>query len=342
MMTAAGAVGPTHEEMARTLHLPDKNADASAGELIAHLNGPDPAAEPDTDRGYTLAVANALWPLEKYPIQPDYYRTLQKQYQAHLMQLDYVGQTEPARQTINTWVQKQTNDKIKDLMPRGSITPDTRLVLTNAIYFKGLWADPFKKEQTHEVDFFLAPDKTAKVPLMSRTGRLPYLQTDDVQVLSLPYQGNALSMRVILPVSKEADALEQLEAKLDAERLAQYTAPLRPREVRTFLPRFKMEDSFDLAKTLADMGMKRAFGPGADFSGISSAEGLFLSAVVHKAFVEVNEEGTEAAAATGVAVAATAMPMQPPVFRADRPFLFLIQDESTGAILFMGRVADPR
>jgi serpin B len=220
----------------------------------------------------------------------------------------------------------------------------TRLVLTNAIYFKGDWTEPFKKEATQEAPFHLSREQRTTVPLMHRTDDFRYAAVDDLQILELPYgQQGHLSMVVLLP--KAVDGLPQMEKKLSSENLQTWLAGLRSREVRVFLPRFKMTSQFQLKDVLESMGMTSAFTPGAaDFSRLSSEGELFLSAVIHKAFVDVNEEGTEAAAATAATVALTAAPVaqEPAVFRADHPFVFLIRDNRTQSILFLGRLMNPK
>jgi serpin B len=215
----------------------------------------------------------------------------------------------------------------------------TRLVLTNAIYFKGKWATPFKPEQTQEAPFTLLSGEKVNVPMMHQTAHFGYMETDTIQVLELPYVNNDLSMVILLP--KKPDGVNELEKGLTSETITGWLAGLRKREVQVYVPRFKLTSEFSLAETLSAMGMPDAFSTKADFSGITGNRDLFISAVVHKAYVEVNEEGTEAAAATGVAMKLTAVAPPPPVFRADHPFVFLIRDNQTGSILFLGRTANP-
>ncbi len=217
----------------------------------------------------------------------------------------------------------------------------TRLVLTNAVYFKGDWVKPFDKKATKEEDFAISAQDKVKVPLMHQKAELGYAEEDTLQLLEMPYAGRELSMVVLLP--KKVDGLAELEKSISVDRLDSLLSKLRAREVVTYLPKFKMEASFGLKPTLETLGMKRAFSAEADFSGISEQKDLSISAVIHKAFVDVNEEGTEAAAATGIMMRATAarQTVQPPVFRADHPFLFLIRETTTGSILFMGRLTNP-
>ncbi len=246
-----------------------------------------------------------------------------------------------ASQEINRWVEKQTADKIKDLIKPSDLDRDTRLVLTNAIYFKGDWTKPFHDRNTREEDFTVSAQKKVKVPLMQQTAAFGYQEEETLQVLEMPYAGRELAMVVLLP--KNADGLAELEKAISTEKLAGLLARLATGDVITFLPKFKLETSFELKPTLQALGMKLPFS-GADFSGINSQEELEISTVIHKAYVDVNEQGTEAAAATGVVVTramAVRRPEPIPVFRADHPFLFLIRDTRSGAILFLGRVEDP-
>jgi serpin B len=336
-MTYAGARGQTADEMARTLHFTlgrDKLPPAFAA-LLQQTRG-------DPKRGYQLDVANALWGQKDYGFLPDFLRTTQTYYGAGLREVDFAA-TEQARRTINRWVEEQTHDKIKELIQKGILSANTRLVLTNAIYFKGDWAVRFDKKQTFAEAFHLAPGKTVQVPMMHLTAHFRYGGGEDFQALELPYGKGDLSMLVLLP--KEVGGLPALEKKLSADWLAGLLGRLRNGEVVVSLPKFRLTRDYGLAKILAAMGMPTAFQAGkADFSGmVGSREKVFISAVIHKAFVDVNERGTEAAAATAVVV--DAAPAEPParmLFRADRPFVFLIRDNRTGSILFLGRVSNPK
>jgi len=338
-MTAAGARGRTLDEMAKVLHLPE-NPHAAFAAVIKSLNEAPAAGKP---RGFELSTANALWAQAGYPWKPEYKALVSASYSAALNDVDYKADPEAARGTINKWVEAQTRDKIKDLMPPDSVTAATRLVLTNAIYFKGDWATPFKKELTKDLPFHLADGKKVDAPLMYRVGDFRYAEGEGYQTIHLPYAGHRIGMTVILP--RKVDGLDAVEKELTAARLDDDWKKMRPEEnVRLFLPRFKVTKQFKLNDPLVALGMKSAFG-GADFSGMSTSEPFAISDVIHKAFVDMNEEGTEAAAATGVAVKVTAFrppPKEPVVFRADRPFLFLIRDAQTDSVLFLGRVASPK
>ena len=337
-LAAAGARGKTLEEMEKVLHLP-ASAPKAFGAVLKSLNDePDPKK-----RGFALSTANALWAQQGYPWRPEYKKLAADDFGAGLFDVDFKTAAEAARATINAWVEKETREKIKDLLPRGSVTGMTRLVLTNAIYFKGDWRDKFKKEQTKDLPFTTADGKKADAPLMHRVGRYLYAETDGYQVLDLPYAGNRVSMTVVLP--RKPDGLPAVEKELTGEKLAAVLKGLRPeKEVHVHLPKFKVEKAFTLNAPLKALGMKSAF-DGADFGGMhTGGEQLDISAVIHKAFVDVNEEGTEAAAATGVVIATTSAPVpaKPKYFRADRPFLYLIRDQKTASVLFMGRLSEPK
>jgi len=336
-MTSAGARGDTLAQMEKVLHLPDqKRLHPALAALLKQANGSGSAKK----RGYQLSTANALWGQKGYPFLADFLKLNKKYYGAGLRHVDFSGGTETDRKTINAWVQKQTQDKIKDLLKRGVLTSDTRLVLTNAIYFKGDWASQFKKDRTRPEPFHLAAGKTVKVPLMHQKQTFGYHDGGSFQALEMPYVGKDLSMVVLLP--KKVDGLADLEKSLTPANLGRWLKGLRSKEVQVALPRFKMTSAFQLKETLSSLGMPLAFSRRADFSGINGGkEPLFISAVVHKAFVDVNEQGTEAAAATGVVVGTTSARVTPE-FRADRPFVFLIRDKRSDSVLFLGRVVNPR
>ncbi len=337
-MTYAGARGNTAAEMEKALRFSggQEGTYAAFEALQKRLDAAQARGE------VQLAVANSLWPQQGYPFLPEFLALAKERHDAGITPLDYAGDTEGARRTINGWVEGKTRGKIRDLIAPGNLDSLTRMVLVNAIYFKGSWASRFDAARTAEGDFHMAADSTAKVPMMEQTRKFPLAETDDGQVLKLPYAGGDLSMLVALP--REKEGLAALEARLTPEVLAAWRADLREREVRVILPKFKMTwGAATLNGVLKALGMADAFDEGrADFSGMDGRMGwLYIGLVLHKAFVEVNEEGTEATAATAVAMKAKGMPRPPVEFRADHPFLFLIQEEETGAILFMGRLADP-
>jgi len=336
-MTYAGAAGNTAGQMKRVLHFGLSDAALHAGfgrlaRLVTAGQGP----------GWQLSVANALWPKRGYRLLPNFLETLRLHYGAGLRPLDFSADPEGSRRTINAWVGRQTRGKITDLLPPRSIKPNTRLVLTNAVYFKGAWKLRFDARLTGPQTFWLAPGRGVKVPMMRhRTARFLYGEFKDLQVLSLPYAGGRMSMVVLLP--RRVDGLAGLERSLTSPALIGWLSSLRRRKVRVWLPRFKLTSRFSLKKTLSAMGMPDAFDRvRADFSGMTGGRDLMIDKVLHQAKIQVNEQGTEAAGATAVIMVPRGMVRRPPAFRADRPFVFLIRDERTGGILFMGRVVDPR
>jgi serpin B len=337
-MACAGARGDTASEMAKTLHftLPPEKLHPVMGALLSDLNA--------AHEGYQLSVANALWAQQGYTFLDDFLNLLKTNYGAGLNQVNFKGATEAARLTINQWVEQKTQDKIKDLLQPGALRSDTRLVLTNAIYFKGDWETQFDKAQTRNEDFHLSKAQTATGPLMHREGRFSYFDGGTFQVLEVPYKSQELSMIVFLP--KDPGGLPALEQSLTDSNMQQWLHQMTSvSKVIVTMPKFKMTQQFELGSTLSAMGMPQAFGSSADFAGMTGHRDFAISEVIHKACIDVNEEGTEAAAATAVTMRALAMPAPqapPPVFRADHPFVFMIRDNRSASILFMGRMADPR
>lgn len=290
---------------------------------------------------YELTVANALWGQKGYGFLKEFIELIKTCYGGELNEVDFIQSAEAARQTINGWVEEQTKGKIKNLIGPGVLNEMTRLVLTNAIYFKGNWARQFEKGETKDAAFTLISGKKIDVPMMNETADFNYTETEVCQILELPYVDDELSMIIFLP--KKSDELIGFEQMLTQENLSPWLAGLRKRKVIVSIPKFKLTSEFSLADVLKSMGMTDAFSSTADFSGMNGKKDLFISAVIHKAYIDVNEEGTEAAAATGVAVSLTSVePERIPVFRADRPFLFLIRDNHSGSILFIGRVMNPK
>jgi serpin B len=335
-LLSGAAKGATRDELARVLHLPaDPEKALAAGDLGRFYTA---AGKP-----YELATANALWGQTGYPWDDGFVRRAGERFGAGLRPADFAREPEAGRLAVNTWVEQQTRDRIRGLLPAGSVTPLTRLVLANAVYFKGDWADQFQSQLTKPAPFTRADGNKADVPLMTRTGGYRYAQLDGFQILELPYKGGELAMDVILPA--DHTGLPAVEAKL--ADLGSWLGKLgdEPR-VQVHLPKFKLEDSVSLPEILRPMGLKTVFDPDrADLTGLVSRtpeDRLYVSAAFHKAFVEVNEQGTEAAAATGIVVGVrSAAPRPPTAFRADRPFLFLIRDVKHGTILFLGRYAGP-
>ena len=353
-MTYAGARGNTERQMFSTLKLPVwAGVERTPGGAVMGKKSPWPQErvhkayaallgklKPPAKAGYKLHVANALWGQKGEPWLAEFLTTTQTNYGAGLREVNFAGAPEAARMTINKWVEKQTAEKIKELLKKPHIDRETVLVLTNAIYFKGDWASQFDKKLTKDAPFKLSADKSVKVPLMHRKDDYGYAETKLAQVLRMPYVGKDLSMLVFLP--KKADALAAVARSLAKDGGAAAIKRVRNRKVLVYVPKFKLTGEFELNKVLQKMGMTDAFGSGADFSGMNGKKDLFISCVVHKAFVDVNEEGTEAAAATAVVMERMNGSPPPPVFRADHPFIFMIRHEKTGAILFLGRVTNPK
>ncbi len=334
-MCYAGAKGNTAAEMKTTLrfNLADDRLHAAFAKLIGQLN------TEGKKRPFQLTVANRLWGQKDYGFLPEFSKIGQDHYGAGLEEVDFVGATEAARLKINGWVEEKTKDKIKDLIPNGVLNDLTRLVLTNAIYFKAPWMSPFDPKQTKPGDFHLANGKTVKAPMMQSHDRGSFAAFDSFSMVQIPYEGHEQSMVVLLP--KKSDGLGDLEKKLNAENLETWMKKLSTHIVDLKMPKFKVTAEFKLNDVLKEMGMKDAFVFGkADFSGMATREKLYITAVLHKAFVDVNEAGTEAAASTAIVVGTRSLP-PPATFHADRPFVFLIRDHRTGTILFVGRVASP-
>ena len=337
-MTYGGARGDTAKQMAEVLHFGNdaKQVNASFASLQRELK------DAGGQGGIQLNVANALWAQQGHPFLPAFLNAARDEYQASVNQADFKTSAESARSEINKWVEQKTQDRIKDILPPGSVDGMTRLVLANAIYFKGTWAVPFRASETRPQPFHVSPSSQVQAPMMHHTERVRYMEDDALQAVELPYSGNGLSMMVLLP--RRMDGCSELESRLTPALVANSLAQMKQQKVEIFLPRFKQESAFELNAALAKMGMPDAFGPSADFSGMDGTRQLYISGIFHKAWVEVNEEGTEAAAATATTVTALsiARPLAPPpVFRADHPFIFLIRDTRSGSLLFLGRLAQP-
>ncbi len=334
-MTYDGARGQTAAEMAKALHFnqPADELNAGFATLVKQMN--------ESGKSYQLSVANRLWGQAGYKFLDVYLKTTRDVFGAELQTLDFVHQAEQSRQTINAWVEKQTHDKIKDLIGPGVLGADTRLVLTNAIYFKGDWQSQFEKDATSKQPFHLTAANSASTDMMNQEKHFKFAHPKDVRILEMPYRGGDLSMCVLLPDS--VDGLADLEKSLTTDQLKAWLGGLKTKNVSLTFPKFKATKEFELSKTLAAMGMPLAFTDQADFSGMDGKRDLAISAVIHKAFVAVDEKGTEAAAATAVAISALSMPVpqESETFNADHPFMFLIRDNRSGSILFMGRYTGP-
>ncbi len=336
-MALAGARGQTAEEIQSVLHLKyDSTYDAALGALLADLS------KAGNSGGNELHTANGLWVQKGLAIQPAFESTLTNNYHAPLTPLDFMANFEAARSQINRWTEEQTKEKIKNLFPAGSLDARTRLVLTSAIYFYGKWQDPFVSSRTQPAPFTLPTGATTQADFMNQTSHFGYTETPIAQVLEMRYAGTGIAFDVVLP--RTLRGLADLEKSLTSESLTGWLGNLTMRNVQVSLPKFRAESEFSLRKALSTMGMPTAFSGQADLSGIDGKRDLAISEVVHKAFVDVSEQGTEAAAATGIAVHSLAMRLPEPavVFRADHPFLFVIRDTHSEAVLFIGRLMNPR
>ncbi|HEV8479423.1 MAG TPA: serpin family protein [Candidatus Eisenbacteria bacterium] len=328
-----GAVGPTQTEMLKVLH---RTASAGAGDR-ALLSGLESQARADST-AWTLA--NRSWVEKDYQVSPAFAKTTHDLFGYEMGEADFVHEPDASRAAINQWIEQQTHGHIRDLFPQGSIESATRLVLANAIYFKGLWASPFRAENTKSETFYADGKDAVSVPMMSRGGSIRFAKLAHARMIELPYRGDHLSMLVILP--DDRNGIGALEQSIEAGTLNAWVSQLRAHEVDLKLPRFKSEGKWNLKPVLNRLGMRAAFDPAkANFSAIAKGHDLFLGAVYHGAFVEVNEEGTEAAAASGGVMATTSIAV-PESFTADHPFFYVIRDRTTGCILFMGRLTDPR
>lgn len=332
-MTYAGARGQTAEQMMKTLHF-DLAGDQLHPRIYALMKELNPPG-----KGYELSVANALWAQKNLELLPDYLQTTKAYYEAGLKEVDYAHETEKARQTINKWAEDKTNNKIIELIKEDVLEPLTRLVLTNAIYFKGEWMSPFKPENTFEAPFYMSARDKANIRLMHQTGKFKYMENERLQMLELPYRDSDLVMNILLPAP--GTDIKDFGSMLQPESIQACLGNLIPQKVEVFLPQFKLEQGLELSENLKGLGMIDAFDENAaNFSGISPTF-LYITKVIHKAYVEVNEEGTEAAAATAVIMGTKSAGFNQAVFRADRPFAFLIRDTKSGCILFVGRLMKP-
>lgn len=338
-MTYAGARGETAQQMADTLHfiLSQDRLHPAFNSLDIELDKRGQGAQGKDGDGFRLNIVNAIWGQKDYEFLTTFLDTLAENYGAGLRLLDFISAPDESRLTINNWVGDQTEGRIEDLIPQGLINELTRLVLTNAIYFNAAWQYPFNEDMTGDGPFYLLDGGEVAVPMMRQTESFGYAEDDGYQAVELKYDGGELSMVILLP---QLDQFEAFEGSLDTQQVDGIIGRLEHRQVALTMPQFEFESSFSLRETLAMMGMPVAFSGGADFSGMTGNRDLFIADVVHKAFVSVDEAGTEAAAATAVVMQLTAVPGMPVEVTIEHPFIFLIRDIETGTILFVGHVVN--
>jgi len=336
-MTYAGAQGRTATEIAKVLRLTEKPPEVhyEFGALLSELN----AVRASKCR---LLSANALWAHAGTLFLEPYLNLVRSRYDATVDELDFGSAPQKAEDKINRWVEERTENTVTRLIPPGTVDPQTRLVLTNAVYFKGAWQERFSPELTHDAPFILSDGGTTTVRMMHRTGSFRHARANGLQVLELPYDAGTLSMVLLLP--DEPNGLDRLERLMNAEMFSQWTAALKPSQLEIYIPRFKSSSDYRLDGTLKALGMIDAFSSlKADFSGMTGKKDLFVGAVFHSSFVEVNEEGTEAAGASGVVMRLKSGAPKPlPVFRADHAFVYVIRHVPSNCIVFLGRMAKPQ
>ena len=340
-MAREGAKGKTAAEVDKVFSFPSENAEMRL-EMRSMAESAAQAA-----KGSEFSDANSFWADISHKFLPEYVSSLTENYHAAAENADFANDTEGARKKINSWTSSKTSGLIKDLFAEGSLSPDTKLVLVNAVYFKGMWQDAFNKRDSFESGFTLNSGKKAKTMFMRHTEavKFPYYQTEDAQYLSMPYKGshssqNGLEMMIILP--NDVLSFAKTEKMLSPKHIHEIRKRMQYEKVRVFLPKFTFSSSNELNAALKAMGMPLAFSNFADFSGMTGKKDLKIGYAIQKAFIDVSEEGTEAAAATGISESFTAaLPIAPVIFRADRPFIFLIRDIKTGLIFFMGKLEKP-
>ena len=335
-MTYAGADGNTARQMARTLYF-ERDQENFHKNFSEWMNAIIEKGEAKKQ----LQIANSLWPQEDYPFLDEFMNLIREYYGSAFYKVNYKDDREQIRQQINAWVEKHTNNLIKDLIQPGVLVDDTRLVLVNAIYFLSNWKIAFDEDATHNNAFNISREKTVNVPFMCMKDDLNYTETDNFQALELEYEGSDFSMLIVLPA--ENINLDEFMKNFDALAFAETMNILEKQKVQVYLPSFKVRSKFDLEKLLASMGMPDAFSNRADFSNMTPLNDLKIDKVIHEAFIDVNEEGTEAAASTAVVIIIKSAIIDPPenIFRADRPFFYVIRENKSNSILFMGKILNP-
>lgn len=337
-MTYAGAEEQTAVEMAEVLHftLPVEAISRAFHSLTETLSSGELVREESGDP-FTLSISNGLWVQDGFNLLDEYVAEVTMYYSAAVRNLDFINDPDGSRETINEWVAESTLDRIQNLIPSGVLNDDTRVVLTNAVYFKASWLEPFHEHFTSDAPFHLADDSVIDVPMMNQTDYFRYVFTEGCSAVELDYAAGNASMLILLP---DGD-IEEFQQNFNSGMLETIRARLSSTRVSISMPKFEFSRSMQLSQILKTLGMESAFGTGADFSGFTGSPDLFISEVLHKAFVKVDEAGTEAAAATAVVMGLTSIPEQPVEMNINRPFLFFILDRESGCILFMGRIMDP-
>lgn len=336
-MTYAGAESVSKDEMQKTLYFDaDKNATHQGFRLLNQTLA-------QHEKVVQINIANSLWIQKNFKFKDDYFKAVKYNYNAQLEYCDFKSEPEAARVRINKWVETKTKEKIKDLIPSGGINDMTRLVLTNAIYFKAEWNDQFTKEASAENNFYLNADKSnaIKATFMNKKFRINYYEDNYIQAIEIPYKNRGFSMLIILP--SQSIKISEVEKQLDYANYSERISKLAYTNVQVSLPKFTIESSFDLSEQLINLGMPKSFSRDADFSGMTGEPNLMIDKVFHKTFIQVDEEGTEAAAATAVVMMekSAAPSREIKVFNANRPFIFMIKEFNTGAIIFAGKVEKP-
>jgi len=337
-MVYVGANGNTQSQMQETLNftIPQDDLAQTFADLNTSITERDPIPDIDAQR-MTLNIANALWGQEGFPFLSPYVETINENFGAGLQLTDFQNAPDDARQAINDWAAEQTEDRIQDIIPQGAITPATRMVLANAIYFLASWANPFMEFATQDATFNLLDGTEVTVPLMRQSEMVLYADGEDYQVVDLPYIGGDTGMIIFLPAT---GTFESFRDAITAEQFQEIVTQMSASQVIVTLPRWEYESELELSDILSQMGMAGAFSDDADFSGIAE-EALAIDGVLHKAFIAVDEEGTEAAAVTALTMRATSAPAEIFEFNADRPFVYTIYDRITGSVLFLGQVTNP-
>ena len=333
-MLYAAAEGETKAQIQKTFYYPSMDIlNPNSAALYNQFNKPNP--------DYKLATVNDLWMQQGLMPTKSYVDTVQRYYGGQVTTLDFESNPNPSRLIINKKIAKHTNQMIPELLPKGSIPSSVVAVLTNAVYFKGDWRMPFEVQNTTEQPFYNPMGTSTKVKMMQLESYFRYAEDKQVQVVQLPYKGDDLSMLVVLPKSKDKAAMQQLIQDLSADKIKQWGTDLVNQKVNVYLPKFRLEESYKMKELLTDMGMPKAFQKGAEFNLFEDGPPTKIDDVYHQAVVIVDEKGTEAAAATGIVAVAVSAPAPPVIFKADHPFMFMIKDNKTDAILFLGQVNKP-